>query len=57
MWIKIKEIYGCNENVRRAKAKILRGQFDQMRMREDENIAKYLERVKANQSFWRRNQG
>ena len=33
-------------NVRRAKEESLRGQFDQMRMREDENIAKYVQRVK-----------
>ena len=47
MWEKLKEIYGGDDNVRRAKAKSLRGQFDQMRMREDENVAKYVERVKA----------
>ena len=35
MWNKLKEIYGGDENVRRAKEKILRGQFDQMKMRED----------------------
>ena len=43
----MKEIYGGDDNVRRAKAKSLREQFDQMRMRQDENIAKYVERVKA----------
>ena len=47
MWNKLKEIYGGDDNVRREKAESLRGQFDQMRMREDENIAKYVERVKA----------
>ena len=36
MWNKLKEIYGGDDNVRRAKAEILRGQFDQMKMREDE---------------------
>ena len=36
MWKKLKEIYGGDDNVRRAKAESLRGQFDQMRMREDE---------------------
>ena len=50
MWNKLKYIYGGDENVRRAKVESLRGQFDQMRMREDENIAKYVERVKANVS-------
>ncbi|MDF3675365.1 hypothetical protein P3S39_25040, partial [Enterobacter hormaechei] len=40
-------MYGGDENVRRAKVENLRGQFDQMRMREDENISKYVERVKA----------
>ena len=47
MWKKLEEIYGGDDNVRRAKVESLRGQFDQMRMREDENIAKYVERVKA----------
>ena len=37
MWIKLKEIYGGDDNVKRAKAESLRGQFDQMKMREDEN--------------------
>ena len=50
MWKKLKEIYGGDDNVRRAKAESLRGQFDQMKMREDENIAKYVERIKASVS-------
>lgn len=50
MQTKLKEIYGGDENVRRAKEKSLRGKFDQMRMREDENVAKYVERIKANVS-------
>ena len=33
--------------MRRAKVESLRGQFDQMKMREDENIAKYVKRIKA----------
>ena len=28
MWIKLKDIYGGDDNVRRAKAESLRGQFD-----------------------------
>ena len=35
MWIKLKAIYGGYDNVTRAKAKSLRGQFDQMKMRDD----------------------
>ena len=50
MWNKIKEIYGGDDNVKRAKAESLRGQFDQMKMREDENIAKYVERIKESVS-------
>ena len=50
MWIKLKEIYGRDDNVRRAKVENLRGQFDQMKMRENENIAKYVERIKASVS-------
>ena len=47
MWNKLRDIYGGDDNVRREKVESLRGQFDQIRMREDENIAKYVERVKA----------
>lgn len=47
MWNKLRDIYGGDDNVRTAKVESLRGQFDQIRMREDENIAKYVERVKA----------
>ena len=50
MWKKLKEVYEGDDNVRRAKDESLRGQFDQMRMREDENIAKYVERIKASVS-------
>ena len=50
MWTKLKEIYGGNENARRAKVESLRGQFNQIKMREDENIAKYVERIKASVS-------
>ena len=57
MWIKLKENYGGDENVRKYKAESLRGQFDQMRMREDENIAKYVERIKASVSAIRASRG
>ena len=50
MWKKLKEIYEGDDNVRRAKVERLRGKFDQMKMREDENIAKYVERIKASVS-------
>ena len=50
MWTKLKDIYGGDDNVGRAKAKSLRGQFGQMKIREDENIAKYVERIKASVS-------
>ena len=40
MWIKLKFIDGRDDNVRRVKAKSLREQFDQIKIREDENIAK-----------------
>ena len=47
MWIKLKSIYEGDDNVRRDKAKSLSGQFNQIKMREDENIAKYNDRIKA----------
>ena len=57
MWNKLNEIYGGDDNVRRAKVEILTGQFDQMRMREDENITKYVERVKTNVSAIKSSRG
>ena len=33
MWNKLKDIYGGDDNVKRAKAESLRGQFDQTKMR------------------------
>jgi hypothetical protein len=54
MWTKLKDIYGRDDNVRRAKVESLRGKFDQMKMREDEKIAKYVERIKESVSaiYW-----
>ena len=57
IWNKLKEIYGGDDNVKRAKAESLRGPFDQMKMREDENIAKYVERIKASVSAIRASGG
>ncbi|WP_044908916.1 retrotransposon gag domain-containing protein, partial [[Clostridium] innocuum] len=57
MWNKLKKIYGGDANVKRAKAESLRGQFDKMKMNEDENIAKYVERIKANVSAIRASGG
>ena len=47
MWNKLKDIYGGDENVRRDKVESVRGQSDHMGMREDENVAKYVEIIKA----------
>ena len=47
MWKKLNKVYGCDDNVKRAKVESLRGHFDQMKMREDENITKYVESIKA----------
>ena len=57
MWTKLKDIYGGDDNVRRAKSESLRGQFDQMKMRGDENISKYVERIKASVSAIRSSRG
>ena len=43
--------------MKRAKAESIRGQFDQMRMREDEKIAKYVERIRASVSAIRASRG
>ena len=50
MWNKLKDIYGGDENMRKAKVDSLRGKFHWMRMREDENIAKYVDRNKESAS-------
>lgn len=47
MWEKIEITFRGDENVKRAKAESLRGQFDQMKVREDENISQYANRIKA----------
>ena len=57
MWKKLKDIYGGDDNVRRAKAKSLRSQFDKMKMREDENITKYVERIKSSVSAIKESRG
>ena len=57
MWKKLRDIYGGYENVRRGKEESLRGQFDQMRMREDKNVAKYVKRIKASVSAIRTSGG
>ena len=57
MWKKLKEIYGGDDNVKRAKDESPGGQFDQMKMREDENIASYVERIKASVSATRASRG
>ena len=46
MWTKLKDVNEGDDNVKRAKEEILRGQFDEMKIREDENIAKIFERIK-----------
>ena len=46
MWDALKTIYGGDKNVQRAKSKILRGKFDEMRMEEGETIAQYIARIK-----------
>ena len=46
MWDVLYTIYGGDKNVLRAKAKSLRGKFDDMRMQEGENIAQYFSRIR-----------
>ena len=46
MWDALHTIYGGDKNVLRAKAKSLKGKFDDMRMEEGENIAQYVEGLK-----------
>ena len=38
MWEKPQKVYGGDKNVKRANKDSLRGQFDQIKMKEDDNI-------------------
>ena len=46
MWEKLKKVFGGEKNVQSSKAKILRGKFDQLKMKGGENITQSSERVK-----------
>ena len=46
MWENLSNIYGGDENVKRAKRESLRGKFDDMKMEEGENVAQYGARMK-----------
>ncbi len=46
MWDTLKNIYGGDKNVLRAKSKSLRGNFDDMRIQEGETIVQYCGRIK-----------
>ena len=39
MWETLSNIYGGDDNVKRAKRESLRGKFDDMKMEEGENVA------------------
>ena len=54
---KIKEIYGGDDNVKIAKVENIREKFDHMKMREDENISKYVKRIKTSVSAIRASGG
>jgi hypothetical protein len=45
IWEKLQNIYEGDSKVKEAKLKTYRGQFEQIKMKEDENIASYLLRV------------
>ena len=46
MWKTLSNIYGGDDNVKRAKRESLRGKFDDMKMEEGENVAQYGARMK-----------
>ena len=46
MWETLSNIYGGDDNFKRAKRESLRGKFDDMRMEEGENAAQYGARMK-----------
>ena len=46
MWKTLSDIYGGDDNVKRAKRESLRGKFDDMKIEEGENVAQYGARMK-----------
>ena len=46
MWKTLSDIYGGDDNVKRAKRESLRGKFDDMKMEKGENVAQYGARMK-----------
>jgi len=46
MWEALSNIYGGDDNLKRAKRESLRGKFDDMNMEEGENVVQYVARVK-----------
>lgn len=46
MWDKLTQIYSGDLNVKRARVESLRGKFDDMRVKEGENIVQYSNRIK-----------
>ena len=46
MWETLSNIYGGDDNVKRAKRESLRAKFDDMKMEEGENVAQYGARMK-----------
>ena len=45
VWDKLENIYACDSNVKEAKLQIYRAKFEQLRMKEDCNIAAYFQYV------------
>jgi hypothetical protein len=45
IWDKLQNIYEGDSKVKEAKLQTYRGQFEQLKMKEDENIAAYFLRV------------
>ena len=45
IWDKLKNIYGGDSKVKATNLQTYRGQFEQVKMKEDENIAAYFLRV------------
>ena len=46
MWEALTNIYGRDKNIQKEKVESLKGKFDDMRMKEGENISQYASRIK-----------
>lgn len=53
LWDKLQNIYAGDSKVKEAKLQIYKAQFEQLRMKKDENIATYFQHVDEITNAWK----